>query len=490
MYPFWKYFLYSHFSPAGSRGREVLAQMTDLFSRASRKDYHIAGIRIVRVWKLHHLTSIEILGLPLIQIRYFAYKKCWYLGKLEIWKERISGPMSGRGDGPLMLHGQPDRRPRLFWNIGPLAFADNRTGVPRVARSLLSSFLSGTAAAYGYEVCPIYTTGNCAGYFHARSYVRQLQGKHPEEALDTPAIFAPGDILVSPVPDAGEVETHVTSLKALQEGGVKIFFIVHDLIPLQHPEFCPEGFRNGFLRWLPLASKFDGVLTVSASVAEDYRRWRRENKLPDDQFFVDWFHLGGDLQHAVPTRGMPDDALRMLSSMRSCPTFLTVSTVEPRKGYRQALDAFEMLWSEGTAVNFVIVGREGWNARDLADRMKRHPERGRHLFWLSGISDEYLDKIYAEADAVLFPSYAEGFGLAVAEGASHGKPLILRDIPVFREIAGEHATYFRGNSVESLACCLKDWLHCREEGTVISSSGISVLTWDESAEMLLSRLPK
>lgn len=65
------------------------------------------------------------------------------------------------------------------------------------------------------------------------------------------------------------------------------------------------------------------------------------------------------------------------------------------------------------------------------------------------------NKVYEAASGVIMPSEAEGFGLAIIEGAHHGKPLILRDIPVSREIAGDHATYFSGLDPEPLADCIE-----------------------------------
>jgi len=125
---------------------------------------------------------------------------------------------------------------------------------------------------------------------------------------------------------------------------------------------------------------------------------------------------------------------------------------------------------------------------DFFKRVEQHPEFGRRLFWLKGISDEYLNAVYEAASGVIMPSEAEGFGLAVIEGAHHGKPLILRDIPVFREIAGDNATYFSGLEPKPLAECLELWLEDFKRGSVIPSTGIKPLTWAESAQMLLQRL--
>ena len=487
MYPFWKYALHRRFPRRHILDEDTAARMDALFARASVRDWYVAGIRVVRIRTFFQLSSVEIFGLPIFQVRRRAGKMCCCIGSLEILKRRVSGPLSGgTKDGPLMLREERPGVRRLFWNIGPLAFGDEISGVSRVARSLLHSLMSMPDS--GYEVYPVYTTADMAGYVHARSFLRRMEGGEAEEALDEPVIFREGDTLFSPVPDAGEVERHFQALRSLQSSGVRVLFLVHDLIPLQHPEFCPEAFRKEFARWLPMISRFDGVLTVSAVVADEYRAWCKAHIESNAPFFVDWFHLGADMEKRFPGRGMPSCASSVLSAMSLRLTFLSVSTLEPRKGYGQSLAAFERLWAEGCDVNFVIVGRQGWDADTLAAKLERHPERGRRLFWLRGISDEFLDRLYAAADCVLFASEAEGFGLAVVEGAEHGRPLVLRDLPVFRETAGASATYFSGRSADDLADCLKNWLHRREAGDVVSSENIRVLSWDESANMLLSRL--
>ncbi|MDC6657870.1 glycosyltransferase, partial [Leclercia adecarboxylata] len=127
-----------------------------------------------------------------------------------------------------------------------------------------------------------------------------------------------------------------------------------------------------------------------------------------------------DISGSAPSRGLPDDAEQILSRLAERPSILMVGTLEPRKGYTQALAAFTELWNEGVELNLVIVGREGW--RDLPDEQRRdipelirqlrhHPEREQRLFWLDGISDEFLEKIYAAADGLLAASLDEGFGL-------------------------------------------------------------------------------
>jgi glycosyltransferase involved in cell wall biosynthesis len=111
-----------------------------------------------------------------------------------------------------------------------------------------------------------------------------------------------------------------------------------------------------------------------------------------------------------------------------------------------------------------------------------------HLFWLEVISDEYLEKVYAASTCLMAPSEGEGFGLPLIEAAQHKKHIIARDIPVFREVAGQYAFYFNGLDPESLTACVKDWLKLNVEGRTPQSENMPWLTWKESANQLVSKI--
>jgi glycosyltransferase involved in cell wall biosynthesis len=118
------------------------------------------------------------------------------------------------------------------------------------------------------------------------------------------------------------------------------------------------------------------------------------------------------------------------------------------------------------------------------ERLLNHHELGRRLFWLEGISDEYLEKVYAASTCLIAASEGEGFGLPLIEAAQHGIPIIARDIPVFREIAGDYAFYFRNTESGVLACAIRDWLALFEAGRHPKSNALPRLTWRESTEVL------
>jgi alpha-1,2-rhamnosyltransferase len=165
------------------------------------------------------------------------------------------------------------------------------------------------------------------------------------------------------------------------------------------------------------------------------------------------------------------------------PFFMSVGTLEPRKAYSIALDAFETLWAEGCDVRYVIAGRCGWNTRALQRRIREHPEFKRKLFWLDNASDVDLAYLYPLARALIFPSFAEGFGMPLVEAAYYGTRAIASDIPVLREIGGEGHVYFDLLNSHSLATHVRAELAAKK-----APHRISFVSWQASADALAGML--
>jgi glycosyltransferase involved in cell wall biosynthesis len=161
-----------------------------------------------------------------------------------------------------------------------------------------------------------------------------------------------------------------------------------------------------------------------------------------------------------------------------------VGTIEPRKGHEQALVAFERLWQQGCDYRLVIVGKQGWLVDECAEALLQHPELGKRLFWLDSASDVHVQWLYQKSHGLLACSWAEGFGLPLIEAARHGLPLLVRDIPVFREVAGNNAWYFNANSGDELAHSIRDWVLLYQKGDHPPVDGLQWLSWADSARAL------
>ena len=160
--------------------------------------------------------------------------------------------------------------------------------------------------------------------------------------------------------------------------------------------------------------------------------------------------------------GLSQASQAALTALSNGPSFLTVGTIEPRKGHAQVLAAFERLWDSGHDLRLVIVGRPGWLVEELLEKLRHHPKLGSLLFWLEDVSDADLERIYGACSCLIAASEGEGFGLPLIEAAQHKLPILARDIPVFREIAGAACrASSKDRTPEALAEAVTEWLKLR-----------------------------
>jgi glycosyltransferase involved in cell wall biosynthesis len=405
-------------------------------------------------------------------------------------------------------HAPDPLQPRqLLLDVTTIARHDLKSGIERVVRKQLLELMQ--MRAIGYRIEPVYfdSADGQPQYRYARNYAARLLGieevlQGPDPVVDVQA----GDIFYSAdhSPHAAMEAAKTGLYAAWRARGVSINFLVHDLLPVLRPEFFPPHADLTHAAWLDcMAAEGDRLICVSRAVRDDLADWlaqrstagagagklvRRPGQL------LTALHHGADLEAQAPAGGAQSPVAQQVAAR---PSFLMVGTIEPRKGHLQALEAFEQLWAAGEDVNLVIVGREGWTPLPDADRrtlprimerLRGSPELGKRLLWLDGIDDDTLQQVYLASTCLLFPSEGEGFGLPLIEAAHHGLPLLVRDLPVFREVAGEHAFYFSGMDGAALAGAVREWRVLHAEGKAPAPQGMSWMTWHEQARALMALL--
>lgn len=383
----------------------------------------------------------------------------------------------------------PVAAPRqLLVDVSALVQNDLKTGIQRVVRSILLALVASPPP--GYRIEPVFGTGGNRPYHYARNWAMGLVGETGLAVEDAPVELRPGDVFFGLDLYLSGVAQNEALLQSMRDRGVEIYFVVYDLLPVLRPEVFPFGTEHGFADFLRTVHRVsDGVLCISRAVADEFAAWTEAQGLRRSMpLQLGWFHLGADIGASAPSTGLPPEAAQVLEALRQRPSFLMVGTVEPRKGHAQSLAAFDLLWERGVDVNLVVVGKQGWMMEQVAERMASHPEKAKRLFWLAGISDEMLLKLYGESAALLASSEGEGFGLPLIEAAQYGIPIIARDLPVFREVAGEHAFYFDGLAAQDLAQAIETWLARRSEGLAPASTAMPWLTWGQSARQVLRSL--
>ncbi|UEM22291.1 glycosyltransferase family 4 protein [Skermanella mucosa] len=368
---------------------------------------------------------------------------------------------------------------QILVDVSEVGLRDAGTGIQRVAKNILIELLKNPPA--GFRVEPVLDDGS-GTLRYARGFAARIMGVPdlglPEDLVDA----RNGDVFIGLDLTSHLVEGRAALNRSLKSRGIRSYFVVYDLLPLIQPDwFVPF---HHFRIWVQqIAIHCEGLICISRSVADQLFDWLpRLDVQRDTPLRIGHFHLGADIgtTAAGTTAGEPGpEVARVLSSRH--PVFLTVGTVEPRKGHAQALAAFEQLWSEGVEAELVIVGKQGWKVEALVEKLRGHPEAGRRLHWFAGASDADLNALYGGCSALLAVSLDEGFGLPLIEAAKHAQPILARDLPVFREIAGDHASYFSGTSPRDLADALRRWMRDQKAGKVRGTAEMPWLTWEQSA---------
>jgi glycosyltransferase involved in cell wall biosynthesis len=133
-----------------------------------------------------------------------------------------------------------------------------------------------------------------------------------------------------------------------------------------------------------------------------------------------------------------------LPSWNGClPYFSTVTSDEPRKNIRIFCDVAPKFVGRA---NFIAIGQIDGNRY-----MNHEPELYPNLHFTGYLDDERKADVVRHSHGLIFPSFAEGFGIPIVEGALFGVPVICSNLPVFHEITRNLALYFDPNSPEELA---------------------------------------
>jgi glycosyltransferase involved in cell wall biosynthesis len=213
-------------------------------------------------------------------------------------------------------------------------------------------------------------------------------------------------------------------LSSLRAAAIPSVVLLHDLIPITHPEFCRPGDGDKHrLRVLTALRYASRIIVNSRYTADELRRFAEHEKVKVPP--IDAVHLGLEpvfvsRPHASPPR----------------PYFVHVGTIEARKNLAFLLTVWRRLQERmGPATpQLVLVGRYGWENEAVLDHLERSPNLRGLVHQSANLPDAALADLMNDAQAVLAPSSVEGFDLPAVEACALGVPLIASDIPAHREL--------------------------------------------------------
>jgi glycosyltransferase involved in cell wall biosynthesis len=347
-------------------------------------------------------------------------------------------------------------------DISNIWHSDSGTGIQRVVRTLATELAR--RARDGKKVMLIdYATGTpmdvTSGFLDGDRAVPAV----PVDGMETLIMLDSSYILGPPL--AGR-------LNQAKQDGIRVVSVCHDLLPVRFPGWFTAMNRRTYRRWLHVAAGYSHHFAcVSRTTAGDLQSYLAGRSDLREKPRVFTWPLGRDI---MPLRPMAATATAGLPK----PYAVMVGTVEPRKNHAFVLEAFARARQSGrTSASLVVVGRHGWKVGPAVAKLRQAVQEGWAVWFHDGISDERLAAVYHGAACAIQASRGEGFGLPVAEAAHFGKPVVLSDIPVFREIVRGRGHFFRLDDHHSFGEALTRAL---QPGTRATET-VSV-TWRESAE--------
>ncbi|WP_175500609.1 glycosyltransferase [Litoreibacter janthinus] len=258
-----------------------------------------------------------------------------------------------------------------------------------------------------------------------------------ESDLRRLAIARSGRSTLPPLPlthgiylNIGHSNLSETTLFGIRKAGLKVATLIHDMIPLDFPQFQRDGTVPQFEKKMRIAAgNSDLIIANSADTSARVRHYFRQ-----------W---GGKPQSVNALLGVPDLSMPIDRSGLNRAYFVTIGTIEPRKNHALLLDVWDELQAELPTEQMPalhIVGHRGWKNEDVFRRLDEL-KGSQHVIEHSDMNDEALTELLAGSHGLVFPSFAEGFGLPSIEAAQLGISVICGDLAIHHEILGDYPVY-------------------------------------------------
>lgn len=259
---------------------------------------------------------------------------------------------------------------------------------------------------------------------------------------------------------------------------VKQLAVIHDLNFEHRPADLPLKDRLYYQHYFP---KFAQVAQRIATVSE-YSKQDLVNSYKVSEDKVD-----------VVYNGVSDCFQPQSSSPKpftnSKPYFLFVGSLHPRKNLVNLVKAYQAYRKkEAEPHELLIVGTKMWDDDFLAGE-----EHSEGVHFSGRITDEQLAEVYSNAEAFVFPSYFEGFGIPLVEAMACGCPVISSNATCMPEIAGDAALYFHPDNIEELSDLLSKMHHDQQLSASLKEKGLErakIFTWERTAQLLSESMQK
>ena len=374
-----------------------------------------------------------------------------------------------------IIHKRLQSRKRILVDISELSNQDWGGGIQRTQKKLISNWLENHKSE---NIIFIYTNGNNLYKVKASKKGDELNLYRTSSQIQLTA----SDVYLNIDLQYTGQYLEGTLLESLQKSQVRTVYLVFDILPVLLPEFFPRNIPEEHLNWCKIAIQSDLIICISKKGMSDLLKFFKKENLTSK---LDYVYPGADFSdrrnQIIKKNNKDNDSIT---------EFVMVGTLEPRKNYTKVLRVFQTLWDRNEKVKLTLIGKEGWNVKELIqeiDRLKNYyPDK---FNWLQSASDTDLNNLLCTSDCLIQASIDEGFGIPVMEAAHFGINLILNDIEIFREIAGNGAYYinFENPNPEEIISQILNWTELFKRNNNPKSELIETQLWSQSSKQILEK---
>jgi glycosyltransferase involved in cell wall biosynthesis len=256
-----------------------------------------------------------------------------------------------------------------------------------------------------------------------------------------------------------------------------------DAIALTHPHLCTRGTVSHLKRFLAKSCRLAGRIIAPTQASAD--ALAGVAKANPDKIRV--IPHGIDDRFREPlSRGELEDFRQQQGLPQKFALF--VGQIEPKKNLAQLVKAFfAARMNCGFLHKLLLVGKPAWGFKQVARAIRTHKQAG-NIFFTGYLPDAALPALYRLADALLFPSIVEGFGLPALEAAACATPILISRDPALQEVTGDAALSIDANDLPKLRAGIERVLTDEKLRSRLKQAGpprAAEFTWERAAHATL-----
>jgi len=267
----------------------------------------------------------------------------------------------------------------------------------------------------------------------------------------------------------------------LRHERARMLCLVHDTIPIDMPEYVRPGeARVHQVRMQTVATMAAAIITNSRSTAASVQA-----------FIGRQGGTGGRITCApLGIDDAPRDSL-LPPRLRDVPYFVTLGTIEPRKNHLLLLHLWRRFAATlgAAAPKLIVIGKRGWENENVIDLIERAAGMRGLVEEHNDLPDRAVSALLGGARALLFPSFAEGYGLPLAEALAAGTPVLASDLPALREVGGDVPEYLDPLDAPAWATAIRDYTDAaspRRSAQLARLAGWRPTRWDDHIATVLA----